>query len=44
MGEIKTSELAKKYLLMTGFDVNAACNFFRHSAATHMLEGVIPST
>jgi len=24
---------------MAGFDVNAACNVFRHSAATHMLEG-----
>ena len=28
----------KKYLLKAGFDVNAACNVFRHSAATHMLE------
>ena len=31
------SELIKKYLLSAGFDVNAACNVFRHSAATHML-------
>lgn len=38
-GETQLSELVKKYLLMAGFDVNAACNVFRHSAATHMLEG-----
>ncbi|MGX9462233.1 tyrosine-type recombinase/integrase [Shewanella sp. A14] len=38
-GETQLSELAKKYLLMAGFNVNAACNVFRHSAATHMLEG-----
>lgn len=31
------SELIKKYLISAGFDVNAACNVFRHSAATHML-------
>lgn len=24
---------------MAGFDVNAACNVFRHSAATYMLGG-----
>ncbi|MBU3023273.1 tyrosine-type recombinase/integrase [Aestuariibacter sp. A3R04] len=30
------SELIKKYLKSAGFDVNAACNMFRHSAATHM--------
>ena len=32
------SSLAKKYILKAGLDVNAACNVFRHSAATHMLE------
>jgi len=37
--ETQLSDLAKKYILMAGFDVNAACNVFRHSAATHMLEG-----
>jgi integrase/recombinase XerD len=37
--ETQLSDLAKKYLIMAGFDVNAACNVFRHSAATHMLEG-----
>ncbi len=37
--ETQLSELVKKYLLMAGFDLNAACNVFRHSAATHMLEG-----
>jgi integrase/recombinase XerD len=36
--ETQLSELVKKYLLKAGFDVNAACNVFRHSAATHMLE------
>jgi integrase/recombinase XerD len=30
--------LVKKYLLKAGIDVGAACNAFRHSAATHMLE------
>ena len=25
------------YLLIAGFNVNVACNVFRHSAATHML-------
>ncbi|WP_105173573.1 tyrosine-type recombinase/integrase [Pseudoalteromonas sp. T1lg122] len=34
----RMSELSKKYLRRAGFDVNAACNVFRHSAATHMLE------
>ena len=38
-GETQLSELVKKYLLMAGYDVNAACNVFRHSAATHMIEG-----
>jgi integrase/recombinase XerD len=37
--ETQLSDLAKKYLIMAGFEVNAACNVFRHSAATHMLEG-----
>ena len=37
-GDTQLSELVKKYLLKAGFDVNAACNVFRHSAATHMLE------
>lgn len=36
--ETQLSELFKKYLLKAGFDVNAACNVFRHSAATHILE------
>ncbi|MDC0601880.1 tyrosine-type recombinase/integrase [Aliiglaciecola sp.] len=36
--ETQMSDLAKKYILKAGFDVNAACNVFRHSAATHMLE------
>ncbi|TQF71268.1 tyrosine-type recombinase/integrase [Pseudoalteromonas luteoviolacea] len=30
--------MVKKYLLSAGIDVGAACNAFRHSAATHMLE------
>ena len=30
--------LVKKYLLSAGIEVGAACNAFRHSAATHMLE------
>ncbi|MCP3865980.1 MAG: tyrosine-type recombinase/integrase [Aestuariibacter sp.] len=38
MTETQLSELVKKYLLKAGFDVNAACNVFRHSAATHLLE------
>ncbi|WP_110430409.1 tyrosine-type recombinase/integrase [Glaciecola sp. KUL10] len=38
-GETQLSELVKKYLLMAGYDVNAACNVFRYSAATHKLEG-----
>lgn len=29
----------QKYLLMAGFKVNMSCYGFRHSAATHMLEG-----
>ncbi|MDC0601900.1 tyrosine-type recombinase/integrase [Aliiglaciecola sp.] len=36
--ETQLSELVKKYLLKAGFEVNASCNVFRHSAATHMLE------
>ncbi|WP_052713317.1 tyrosine-type recombinase/integrase [Pseudoalteromonas rubra] len=32
------SRLVKKYLLMAGFDVGAACNVLRHSAATHLLQ------
>ena len=36
--ETQMSDLAKKYILKAGLDVNAACNVFRHSAATHMLE------
>ncbi len=36
--ETQMSDLAKKYILKAGFDVNAACNLFRHSSATHMLE------
>lgn len=34
----RMSELSKKYLRRAGFDIGAACNVFRHSAATHMLE------
>lgn len=30
--------LVKKYILKAGIQVDAACNAFRHSAATHMLE------
>jgi integrase/recombinase XerD len=30
--------LVKKYFLKAGVEVGAACNAFRHSAATHMLE------
>lgn len=30
--------LVKKYFLKAGIEVGAACNAFRHSAATHMLE------
>lgn len=32
------SALVKKYLVKAGINVGAACNAFRHSAATHMLE------
>jgi integrase/recombinase XerD len=37
--ETQTPGLAKKYLLIAGFNVNEARNVFRHSAATIMLEG-----
>jgi len=37
--DTQLSDLVKKYILSAGFEVNAACNLFRHSAATHMLEG-----
>jgi integrase/recombinase XerD len=37
-GETQLSDLVKKYLLKAEFNVNASCNVFRHSAATHMLE------
>ena len=30
--------MVKKYILKAGFNVKGACNVFRHSAATHMLE------
>ncbi|MCF6439730.1 tyrosine-type recombinase/integrase [Pseudoalteromonas luteoviolacea] len=32
------SRLVRKYLLMAGLDVGAACNALRHSAATHLME------
>lgn len=32
------SRLVRKYLLMAGIDVSAACNTLRHSAATHLME------
>lgn len=35
----RLSDLAKKYLRRAGFDIPAACNVFRHTAATLMLEG-----